>query len=204
MKYQIYMLVLFSTLTQCAEYKNAQECLQAITSAHVKAFSVDNLLTEGMPQGGEQDWNGALKGVDTWISQTLSKPRSIVGEISAKNRELIQKALANIRAASNDLITTIKTLRNANFNFEQNHYADIDLDAVKLQVGQLIQRADVLKQLQKSLEPGFLDVQDTKNIKKLLKDISLILEQTFLKVGKDLDKLRAPIRYAIDQKKYGR
>lgn len=189
---------------QAIDYKTQQDALQAIMSAHVKAFAVENLVSSGIPQGGDVDWNNALNGVEGWINKLLDKKRSALSDISKKNRDIIKKALSDIRAATLDLVTTLRALRTANFNFEPSRYSDIDLDAVKLQVQQLVKRADALKALQKSLEIGILDVQDTKDIKNVLKAEALALEQTFIKVGNDLDKLRAPIRLEIDRKKYGK
>jgi hypothetical protein len=124
--------------------------------------------------------------------------------ISQSNQNVIQKSLAGIRTATKDLATTINALRAANYNFEQNRYADINLDALKLQVEQLLQRVQALKEIQKNLAPGILDVKDTKDIKKLLKDIAFILEQTYLKVNKDFQNLRPIIYTAINIRKYGK
>lgn len=196
------LLGLLSTLICTAAeqgYKTADAGRQAMFSAHVTAFSVDNLLTNGIAQDGVVNWYGALKGIDLFGKDLVAKPQTV--PTSQANKDLFVKAPRVIENASNELINTVKALRNSNYAFKKEKYADIDLDNVKAQIAKLAPQLAALQNLQKELAPGILDRQDTKDYKKLLADTAYALELTYKKLNKDLDNIKAGIRFAIDQKK---
>lgn len=181
------------------DYKNAEEARQALFSAHVTAFAVDNLLTHAVPQTGYNNWYNALNGVQKFIDAELAKQRTI--PISQANRDMFAKDMNIYRNASDKLINTIKILRNTNNGFKKEKWADIDLDKVKASIAELASQEKELLDLQSQLEPALLDIQATKDIKKMLKDIAIALEASYKALRTHFEKIRPGIRFAIDQKK---
>ena len=171
-------------------YKNIQEASQALTKAYAAAFAGNNLLSSGIQETAVVNWYATINDIEAWINALLAKPRSYWQTSSAKDIVLFDEILFEIRDLSTELINTIKTLRNTNFKFAVDKYATINFDAVKTTITKLLQRADVIKKLNVSLEPGYYDNAQTKDIKKLLQAMLSVLEAAFKKLEKNGTELK--------------
>lgn len=184
------------TAPQAAGYKTFNESLQEITKAHAVVFSVHNLLETGISASSENDWNNALRGVFLYVQNILDAPRSLGQGISSKNKTLIMNAMNTLQDTSRAIINSVNSARGANFNFQKDAYANINVNNVNEQIAKLSTRVDILKTIQNDLKPLFADALYTKDAKNILIKVAFILELTVRTVQKNWDTLKTSIKHA--------
>jgi hypothetical protein len=194
-------------------YKNVQEARQAIASAHVTAFGVDNLLKDGISKDGVNNWYAMLRGIERFVEQFLKKDTNI----SAANRELISEVVFGktgrpvlVRKASDEFINSIKLMRTISHNFQPNKYDQITLEHWnhdKAIIEKLRAVEKELAQWHAKLQPvtgTFLgakdDYKNTKEVKEMLRFLIQYLRASYEKLFREFDAIKGPIRVAIDRK----
>ena len=179
---------LFAGTCVAAENLSAASVQENLVKAHTKAFMQGNLLSRGVSQEGRNAWDEATNKVAKFVGAVVEAKRIL--PLSRANIELLEEGSTNNAHDGEALIKRIGNLREVNYDFKPEKYKEINIDLVKKQVAEFVERAlDKLKELQKKLEPKFSDFADTKEAKKILQQQALMLEVTYGKLLKDFQEI---------------
>ena len=193
---------LFYTFPNSCAYTNFNEAQKARNNAHAGAFVVDNLLLNGIPAGGAKKWNDFVEGLTPYINTIVAKERGIGQKISDSNKKLLEEAPQAIIEASEPLISTINRSNKLLLSPKREKYPESDLELVQrfIEESHYKDQIAALQKLQKKLAPGATDNQDSRDVKKLLKDTALTLEETYKRLPNDLKKLKVKSGLEVETK----
>lgn len=184
----------------------AARLLKNMGAAQVRAFSVDNLLIDGIPKDGHTIWFEALKDMDLFVKSIMAKKT----KIKEATKKRFVSVMDQITKLSEKFFKIIDNLRAVSFNFKKEKYADFDaywqgkiiFDYDKEIIAGLTPDVKALKGLQQGLGKETFDSQDALEVKKLLTFLASALELAYNKVIKDFNTIKADIHAAIKQKRF--
>lgn len=171
----------------------------AITSAHTRAFSKDNLITERVPLEESNIWNNAISEIANYLQQNNSKLTDEFNQLRNISNELLNTLKVNFGSYIAPAITdAAKKQTGVNISTPgasaKIDKAKININGLQQSIARLAAQEKIAKEIPVKLaSKWFLSASD-KDLIPMINQLALTLELTLAKLPKDLNKLKAFIQ----------
>lgn len=199
MKKLLFYIITLSSFQMQAASPQLDKLALAITSAHTRAFSKDNLITERLMPEDSAKWNEAVKAVGEYIAAHASELKETFAQLNAINSALINTLQSTFGAYISPNLKTAKKKTGGGLKkdiFE--NIKGINFDKASKNLNTLKKDEDLTKKIQSDLDKSGSKIDKMKSLlgssnqeaKNLLKHLALTLETTIVKALIDFNKLK--------------